>query len=120
MIERTHERFGLWPERLAADAGYGDAPNLTWLVHERDVRPHFPVFGKSARRNGTFERSAFTYDHQDDSYVCPADGPKAVDLDVLGKPYRKAELLDRVRRGLNKGGVTANRRHASEYGPAEE
>jgi transposase len=71
MIERTQERFGLWPERLAADAGYGDAPNLAWLVHERDIHPHIPVFDKSARRNGTFERAAFTYDHDDDSYVCP-------------------------------------------------
>jgi transposase len=71
MIERTQERFGLWPERLAADAGYGDAPNLAWLVHERDIHPHIPVFDKSARRDGTFERAAFTYDHDDDSYVCP-------------------------------------------------
>ena len=71
MIERAHERFGLWPERLVADAGYGDAPNLAWLVHERDIHPHIPVFDKSARRDGTFERSAFTYDPDDDSYVCP-------------------------------------------------
>src|ERR1043166_631085 len=71
MIERTQARFGLWPERLAADAGYGDGPNLAWLVHERDIHPHIPVFDKSARRDGTFERSAFTYDHADDSYVCP-------------------------------------------------
>jgi len=71
MIERAHERFGLWPERLVADAGYGDAPNLAWLVHERDIHPHIPVFDKSARRDGTFERSVFTYDHRDDSYLCP-------------------------------------------------
>ena len=31
MIERTQARFGLWPERLAADAGYGDAANLARL-----------------------------------------------------------------------------------------
>jgi CheY-like chemotaxis protein len=49
-----------------------------------------------------------------------ADGPRAAGLDVLGKPYRKAELLDRIRQALNQRGVTANRRHASEYGPAEE
>jgi hypothetical protein len=71
MIERVQERFGLWPDRLAADAGYGDAPNLAWLVHERDIHPHIPVFDKSARRDSTFERSAFTYDTHDDSYVCP-------------------------------------------------
>ena len=72
MIERAHERFGLWPERLAADTGYGDAANLAWLVHERDIQPHIPVFDKSARRDGTFERADFRYDRGDDSYVCPA------------------------------------------------
>jgi len=44
---------------------------LAWLVHERDIQPHIPVFDKSARRDGTFERDAFTYDHDDDSYVRP-------------------------------------------------
>jgi hypothetical protein len=43
MIERTQERFGLWPERLAADTGYGSAENLAWLVHERGIEPHIPV-----------------------------------------------------------------------------
>ena len=72
MIDRTQERFGLWPERLAADTGYGDAANLGWLVEEKGIAPHIPVFDKSARTDGTFERSAFTFDVQDDSYVCPA------------------------------------------------
>jgi len=71
MIDRTQARFGLWPERLAADAGYGDAANLAWLVEQKGIAPHIPVFDKSARRDGTFERSAFSYDVQDDSYVCP-------------------------------------------------
>ena len=72
MIERAHDRFGLWPERLAADAGYGDAPNLAWLVENKGIAPHIPVFDKSARTDGTFERSAFTFDCEDDSYICPA------------------------------------------------
>ena len=63
MIERTQARFGLWPERLAADAGYGDAANLAWLVEEKGIKPHIPVFDKSARRDGTFERADFVYDH---------------------------------------------------------
>ena len=71
MIERTQARFGLWPERLAADTGYGDAANLAWLVEQKGIAPHIPVFDKSARRDGTFERQAFTFDAQDDSYVCP-------------------------------------------------
>jgi len=71
MIERTQQRFGLWPERLAADDGYGDAKNLSWLVENRGIEPHIPVFDKSARSDGTFERVVFTFDHDDDSYVCP-------------------------------------------------
>jgi len=71
MIERTEERFDLWPERLAADAGYGSAENLAWLVHERGIEPHIPVFDKSARTDGTFARSDFSYDHERDLYTCP-------------------------------------------------
>lgn len=70
MLDRTQERFGLWPERLAADTGYGDAANLAWLVHERGIEPHIPVFEKG-RTDGSFGRGDFTYDHQTDSYTCP-------------------------------------------------
>lgn len=70
MLDRTQERFGLWPERLAADTGYGDAANLAWLVHERGIEPHVPVFNKSGLRAG-FSRADFAYDHATDSYTCP-------------------------------------------------
>ncbi|WP_239806810.1 transposase [Croceicoccus hydrothermalis] len=71
MIERTQERFGLWPEKLVADTAYGSAPNLAWLVEDRGIEPHIPVFEKSARNDGTFARSDFIYDHEDDNYICP-------------------------------------------------
>jgi hypothetical protein len=38
MIERTEERFGLKPERLAADTAYGSAANLNWLVQREANR----------------------------------------------------------------------------------
>jgi len=72
MIDRTQERFGLWPERLVGDAGYGDAKNLSWLVEERGIEPHIQVVDHSVGRNDTFERSAFSYGHEDDSHICPA------------------------------------------------
>jgi transposase len=72
MIDRTQSRFGLWPERLTADAGYGSAENLAWLVHERGIEPHIPVFDKSQRSDGTFSRDEFAYDHKRDCYICPA------------------------------------------------
>jgi transposase len=70
MLDRTQERFGIWPERLAADTGYGSAENLAWLVHEKGIEPHIPVFDKD-RTDGSFARADFTYDHADDSYTCP-------------------------------------------------
>lgn len=72
MLDRTLERFELYPERLAADSAYGSAEMLGWLVHERGIEPHIPVFDKSERRDGTFERADFIYDHEADAYVCPA------------------------------------------------
>lgn len=72
MIERTRETFDLYPERLAADSGYGSAEMLGWLVHEQGIEPHIPVFDKSGRTDGTFSRKDFNWDHQDDAYHCPA------------------------------------------------
>lgn len=71
MLDRVRDRFDLWPERLVADASYGSAENLAWLVHERGIEPHIPVFDKSARTDGSFARSDFTYDHERDQYICP-------------------------------------------------
>lgn len=71
MIERAQDIFGLYPERLAADTAYGSAEMLGWLVHERGIEPHIPVFDKSERRDGTFERANFACDHERDLYTCP-------------------------------------------------
>lgn len=71
MIERARERFGLWPERLAADTGYGSAEMLAWLVHDQGIEPHIPVFDKSTRTDGTFSRTDFVYDRAQDAYQCP-------------------------------------------------
>jgi len=45
---------------------------LEWLVVERGIAPHIPVFDKSARKDGTFERADFTFDEQGDRYICPS------------------------------------------------
>ncbi len=40
------------------------AEMLGWLVQERGIEPHIPVFDKSGRSDGTFERADFAYDHR--------------------------------------------------------
>ena len=71
MIERAHDDLDLWPERLIADTGYGSAEMLNWLVNDRGIEPHIPVFDKSKRTDDTFSREDFVYDHASDTYRCP-------------------------------------------------
>ena len=71
MLERTTDRFGFKPERLAADSAYGSAEMLHGLVEEQKIEPHVPVIDKSERQDGTFSRSDFAYDPEADAYTCP-------------------------------------------------
>ena len=100
MIERTQDRFGLWPERLAADSAYGSAEKLAWLVHERGIEPHIPVFDKSERKDGTFERADFTYDHRRDLYTCPGGKELQAAAEDLpdAAPARRRERPDALPR----------------------
>jgi transposase len=72
MIERSMERFDLYPTRLIGDTAYGAGEMLDWLVEDQGIEPHIPVFDKSQRTDGTFSRDDFTYDHTSDTYRCPA------------------------------------------------
>jgi hypothetical protein len=107
MLTRTAERFGLWPERLIADTGYGSAAMFDWLVHEQGIEPHIPVFDKSTRKDGTFSRSDFTYDHRRDLYVCP--GGKEL------RHYRRQ--FQQSRTGVDVEGIMRYRATTRDCGP---
>jgi hypothetical protein len=107
MLTRTAERFGLWPERLIADTGYGSAAMLDWLVHEQGIEPHIPVFDKSTRKDGTFSRADFTYDHRRDLYVCP--GGKEL------RHYRRQ--FQQPRTGVDAEGIMRYRATTRDCGP---
>jgi hypothetical protein len=72
MIDRVEDKFDLKPERLVGDTNYGSAAMLGWLVDEKGIEPHVPVFDKSERTDGTFGRSDFTFDADNNRYLCPA------------------------------------------------
>jgi hypothetical protein len=72
MIDRVEERFDLTPQHLIGDMAYGSAPMLGWLVDEKHIQPHIPVWDKSDRKHGTFNRSEFTFDANANRYTCPA------------------------------------------------
>ena len=92
MLERTEERFGLKPERLAADTAYGSAANLNWLVNEKQIAPHIPVNDKSKRDDGTFSREDFTFDKSRNVYICPAFKT----LTTTGKIVNNDQMLYRA------------------------
>jgi transposase len=72
MIERVEQRFDLKPERLIGDTAYGTGPLLAWLVQDKQIEPHIPVWDKADRQDGTLSRSEFTFDAEQDRYTCPA------------------------------------------------
>lgn len=71
MIERVEERFEIKPERLVGDTNYGTAAILGWLVDEKKIEPHTPVWDKSGRNDGTLSRRDFQWDEQANEYRCP-------------------------------------------------
>jgi transposase len=72
MVERTEQRFELKPRRLIGDTAYGTAPMLAWMVNQKAIEPHVPVWEKSRRQDGTFSTNAFQWDEQANEYHCPA------------------------------------------------
>ena len=71
MIERTEERFGLKPDRIAGDVAYGTGALLGNLI-DRDIVPHIPVWDRTeVAADGIYSRAEFTYDRKRDLYICP-------------------------------------------------
>ena len=68
MLDRT---VGIKPDWIAADTAYRSSDNLVWLALKRQILPFIPVFDKGERSDGTFSRSDFTWDDENDRYICP-------------------------------------------------
>ncbi len=92
MIERTEARFDLKPKRLAADTAYGTGAFLGWLVKEKRITPHIPVWEKSDRQDGIFSRSDFIWDKRHGHYICPNGKP----LRTSGAVHDGRTLLHRA------------------------
>ena len=71
MIDRVEERFDLKPQRLIGDTAYGTAAMLNWLVNEKQIEPHVPVWDHTQRTDETLPSSDFKWDEQRNEYRCP-------------------------------------------------
>ena len=47
MLQRVEDRFQLKPKTFMGDTAYGSAKMLGWLVEDKKITPHVPVFDKS-------------------------------------------------------------------------
>jgi hypothetical protein len=79
-------------KRLVADTAYGAAPMLNWIVNEKKIEPHIPVWEKSLREDGTFSRPDFRFDERTNTYECPG-GKK---LTSTGRPTNAGTVLFRA------------------------
>ena len=85
MVERVEANFELSPQRLIGDTAYGTAPMLGWMVEEKGIEPHVPVWDRTERKDDTFSNSDFQWDPQAKEYRCPAGKP----LRSQWRPFKK-------------------------------
>jgi hypothetical protein len=64
---------------------------LAWLVKDKGITPHIPVFDKSARKDGTLSRVDFTFDAEQNIYLCPQGKP----LTTTGRVHQNRTLYYR-------------------------
>lgn len=96
MVERVEERFDLTPDRLIGDTAYGAASMLAWLVEEKAIEPHVPVWDKTERQDGTFSSSDFQWHEQANEYRCPADKPLRCDWRHFKNPRTRITKADTI------------------------
>jgi Transposase DDE domain len=58
MIDRVEQRFAMKPRRLVGDTAYGTASMLGWMVNEKQIAPHVPVWERPGVTARSRERSS--------------------------------------------------------------
>jgi len=86
MVDRVEERFNLKPDRLVGDTAYGTGPMLGWMVEEKRIAPHVPVWDRSERKDGTLSSGEFVWDEQANQYRCPQGHALLSDRRQFTKP----------------------------------
>lgn len=71
MVNRVEALLDLTPQRLIGDMAYGSAPMLAWMVDEKGIEPHVPVWDKTQRSDDTLSSTDFLWDEQAAEYRCP-------------------------------------------------
>src|SRR5450631_406681 len=57
MINRVERRFDIKPKRLIGDMAYGSAELLGWMVNDKAIEPHVPLWDRTQRTDDTLSSS---------------------------------------------------------------
>ena len=72
MVERVEDQLAIKPKHLIGDTAYGTAQLLGWMVEEKAIEAHVPVWDKRDRSDGTFSPSDLQWCEDANEYRCPA------------------------------------------------
>ena len=96
MLARVEEKFGMTPQRLVGDTNYGSAAMLGWLVDEKQIEPHVPVWERTAHEDGVFSRSDFEWNEPANEYRCPAGKALRCDWRPFKNPRTHITKIDTI------------------------
>lgn len=84
------------PRRLVGDTAYGTGPLLEWMVEDKGITPHVPVWDRSARKDGTLSSSEFRWDEQANEYRCPQGHAVLSDRRQFTKPRERITMAGTI------------------------
>ena len=96
MVERVETNFNITPQRLIGDTAYGTAPMLAWMVDEKAIEPHVPVWDRTERKDGTLSRSDFRWNKEANEYRCPTDKTLRCDRRAFNNPRSRITKADTI------------------------
>ena len=96
MVDRVETNFNITPRRLIGDTAYGTAPMLAWMVDEKAIEPHVPVWDRTERKDGTLSRSDFRWDQEANEYRCPADKVLRCERRAFNNPRSRITKADTI------------------------
>jgi transposase len=94
MIDRVERRFALKPTRLIGDMAYGSAELLGWMVNDKAIEPHVPLWDRTQRTDDTLSSSDFRWDEERNEYRCPQGWALRTDWRTFRNPRSRITKAD--------------------------
>jgi Transposase DDE domain len=96
MIDRVEQRMHLKPHRLVGVTAYGAAPMLAWMVEDKGIEPHVPMWDKTVRHDDSLSVVDFTWHEDRNEYHCPEGKPLRSEWRQFKNPRSRITKADTV------------------------